>query len=57
MSIRRSYPESWQAIHHRAPRVASCRLSNGRLAVLSEPCFLASDQVLMHLCEPTATWT
>lgn len=51
MSSKRPYPESYQTVHHRAPRVA--QLGGGRIAVLSEPGFEAADEVRLHLCDAT----
>ena len=50
MSIKHPYPESYTAVHHRSPRVAT--LSDGRIAALSEPGFEVTDEVRLHLCDP-----
>ena len=52
MTLKRPYPESYLAVHHRAPRVAT--LADGRALVLTEPGFESADQVLLHICEPLA---
>jgi hypothetical protein len=52
MTLKRPYPESYLAVHHRAPRVAT--LADGRALVLTEPGFESADWVLLHICEPLA---
>ena len=47
MSTKRPYPETYLALHHRAPRIAA--LPTGRLAVLSEPGFDRANEVRLHL--------
>ena len=51
MSLKRPYPESYQVVHHRSPRVAA--LLDGRIAVLPEPGFEVADHVRLHLCDST----